>query len=645
MSMRQRRITIVLAMLVLLSGILFPATAQTRFADVPASDWSWAIPAINRMAEKGIINGYDHAATGLRIYEPAGPVTRVQVMVLLYESMRAAGALSPNDQYTSKYLTMMNTAAIPQWAHTHVAYALEKNLLSLEEMGGMMDRSGREPVSRAASREEVAVMFGRALAQKHSLSTSARLSFLDAELISTSAIPYVDLLVRLGIIRGDDTNRFNPRANVRRAEMAIITNNAFNEFAKSDTPIVIEIPTPKEEEKEPPKPDTSRLPTRTWEILRLNADHTILYVINEEDYTTAIDLPFGVTVEIRGREVDRRHLANEVGEKATFYYDSQNRLTRIEVKAPFEGTIRNITPMSGYTSVIVQQGTSSRDRMTFEVDSSTRIQEDGRTLRLSDLQVDDLVAVTYEGEKAVEIQRLFDPDRAEGILHEAVSTRSFPTTLKLRMTGDVVRSFDVEENVLVRINGRRMELRDLRAGDILTLQLRNREVISVEVTRIERTAKETGTIYEILRGVSGRMQMVVTVDGQRITYDNIPANVPVYLDNERSSFAQLEPGYEVTVEVRNGEVYEIEARRITRRLRLEGTINENQTSSGRLILNVREAASSRVERVVVQLTADTIIDGRDGQPLLQRQLQRGDDVDVIGDYLGDVFMAQRVIVY
>ncbi|NLK38009.1 MAG: S-layer homology domain-containing protein, partial [Epulopiscium sp.] len=79
-----------------------------------------------------------------------------------------------------------------------------------------------------ASRESVAVIFGKMLGHLYTVDNNASLSFLDKGSIASSSVPYVDLLSRLGILVGDTDNNFTPKAYINRAEMAVVASKTYD---------------------------------------------------------------------------------------------------------------------------------------------------------------------------------------------------------------------------------------------------------------------------------------------------------------------------------------------------------------------------------------------------------------------------------
>ena len=67
---------------------------------------------------------------------------------------------------------------------------------------------------RNATREDVGVIFGKALSKVYTVNQSAALKYNDKNAITASSVPYLELLNRLNLMVGDANNNFNPKANI-----------------------------------------------------------------------------------------------------------------------------------------------------------------------------------------------------------------------------------------------------------------------------------------------------------------------------------------------------------------------------------------------------------------------------------------------
>ncbi|NLK73325.1 MAG: S-layer homology domain-containing protein [Clostridiales bacterium] len=193
--------------------------AQVSFKDV-ASDY-WAFNYIDFTAQKGIINGFPDGT-----FMPADPVTKEQSLAMIYRSMKAANALKSTDDYTSKYLDIMDSYNIAEWARTYVAYALEYNIIDQQDLITFTVESGLDFIGMPASRQEVAEWAAKALGKK--TSPLYMVDYLDNADIDTEAFPFIDLMFRYGVMIGDDNNNFRPYYTITRAEFAAVCSRVYN---------------------------------------------------------------------------------------------------------------------------------------------------------------------------------------------------------------------------------------------------------------------------------------------------------------------------------------------------------------------------------------------------------------------------------
>lgn len=646
-----KKIIAFLMVLLLVTGSITPAAASIQFHDVTSDHWAYS--HIRRAADLGIISGYDHPETFQRVYDPDSPVTRLQAVVMVYETLQAADQLESGNDYVSRYNTMVNSAGIP-WGQKQVAYALEYDIITTAELSEIMDREPAEPTQKTALREEVAVFFSRALQGEEASNDVVSMDYEDAEEISAEAIPHVGFLTEEDILRGDDIGNFNPKAGIRRSEMAAMISKSYDWLDDHNGAIIIELP-PIEgidddedlddiDAEDEASIDDSLI---TGEIVRVNTGTRILYLIDESDDLRSFDIRADTIIEIDGNERSITNLAREEGEVAVLHFDESGRLLKIQVgeeETEFTGRINTIEDRGEYDVIIVHSTDDASDRRTFRVYDDTRIREDGRTLVREDLRTRDRVTIEAEGIRATYIEIGVQDRDTEGILDQAISFRTYPLELELRRSDDEIITYEIDDDVLVRIDGSRAELDELRRNDIVSLTLRSGLVTVIEAERIDRSSIERGTIYELTTSVN-RRKLVLLDGNQEKEYTDFADRVRVYIDNEREEFGMLQPGYEVRLEIQNGQVVEIDAESRVSRDVVQGKIREALVSLNRLIVNNVISDTGRTEQVSVYVASDTVILDEDGNAIRLRDLYRDDEVIITGSYVDDIFVAHRIIVY
>lgn len=203
---------------VLVAGSLPVTASAATFSDI--NEVSWASSTIQAVSDKGLINGYEDGT-----FRAKNNVTYSEAMVMIYNLMDRTGNLKAGATNALPiYQSVLNTYKIPTWSQSTVAYGLSAQILTAADLPKFVTNG----TSNAATRQDVAVMFGRALSEKYDIYAGTGVKYNDIWRISDEAMPYVDLLTRLGIVSGDDKGNFNPTANITRAEMAVMMNKTYD---------------------------------------------------------------------------------------------------------------------------------------------------------------------------------------------------------------------------------------------------------------------------------------------------------------------------------------------------------------------------------------------------------------------------------
>lgn len=208
-----------LALAVMLAAGSMPATALAAdFKDI--NEVPWASSSITAAADRNLISGYEDGT-----FRAKNNVTYTECMVMLYNVLSKTNSLQSMDTSSmAGYYATFSSMGIPTWAQASVLYGLGTNVLYLSDLTKFYD-SG---VARAATRQDVAIFFGRALETKYDLLKTPTVIYNDQWKISDTAVAYVDLLSRLGIFSGDDNKNFNPDAPITRGEMAVVMNKTYD---------------------------------------------------------------------------------------------------------------------------------------------------------------------------------------------------------------------------------------------------------------------------------------------------------------------------------------------------------------------------------------------------------------------------------
>ena len=205
-----KRLSLFLLVAALLVTMIPSAFAANSFTDVRSTDWF--SDAVSYVQERGLMSG-----TSATHFSPNEPTTRAMLVTILY---RAAG--QPETTGQSSFADVL---ARDYFANA-VAWASENNIVT----GYSRTRFGsNDPVSR----EQIATLLWR---YAGSPSAGSAQNFSDRNQISDYAADAVNWARANGIVNGRPGNRFDPKANATRAEVATILRNFLSQQPNTDTP-------------------------------------------------------------------------------------------------------------------------------------------------------------------------------------------------------------------------------------------------------------------------------------------------------------------------------------------------------------------------------------------------------------------------
>ena len=219
----KRKLTLFLSAVMAASSLPMTAYAA-NFKDINDVPWSGASAVINSVADRGLLSGYDDGT-----FRARNNVTYCEAMQMVYTTLTKTGNASFDAVSVYSYMSVLDTYKVPKWAQMAVAYGLSEGILDMQMVvtkfaGG----------TKAATRDDVATIFGNALGKVYGKEkdTSAAATFADYWTIPVTAVEQVNMLKKLGIVSGDEYNRFNPKKNINRAEMAVMLNKTYDVLAE-----------------------------------------------------------------------------------------------------------------------------------------------------------------------------------------------------------------------------------------------------------------------------------------------------------------------------------------------------------------------------------------------------------------------------
>lgn len=223
--MKKKLLAVFSAAAIAVSGLGSTVAYGSVYADINNVPWPEAATYIDEAYSLGLMMGY--VENGQRYCKAKNNVTYCEAVQLMYAIMSTYSGTSVSSTVVSKWTNVMATKNIPSWAYNAVAYALENGILSQNDISIFMASSSKQNNAR---REDVAVIFGKALAKIYGLASNPTISYGDKSSVASTSVPYLELLNRLNIMVGDANNNFNPKTNINRAEMSVIVTKTYNKL-------------------------------------------------------------------------------------------------------------------------------------------------------------------------------------------------------------------------------------------------------------------------------------------------------------------------------------------------------------------------------------------------------------------------------
>ena len=215
-------LTVAIAAATLVPTIIFAKS----FPDV-GTGWEWAAPSISKLADQGIIKGFNDGK-----YYPNKYVSFEETAKLL------TGLLNPTSSELAKarseYKDTVKKYGVSDWAIDSVSYMLYREIMSVSDVSKASTMNYFKTGADRAypERNAVAVYYAKALGLSGSGDTNL-LKHKDIDKIPAVTKGYLASLIDAGIFKSTGSEGyFNGSRGIRRSEMALITDTSY-EYLKS----------------------------------------------------------------------------------------------------------------------------------------------------------------------------------------------------------------------------------------------------------------------------------------------------------------------------------------------------------------------------------------------------------------------------
>ncbi len=533
----KRKAAILLAVC-MLSANFSVSSYGANFSDINNVPWPGAVTYINTVSDLGLMVGDIDAKTGKSMFRAKDHVTYCETTQLAYALLKKSGKLKQtNSDMVSRWTQVMQGYNIPAWAYESVAYALENNIISLTDTSRFVTKKNGVVTNNYASRESVAVIFGKFLSHLYDVDVNAVLSFHDKNSIAVTSVPYVDLLSRLNIMVGDTNYNFTPKAAINRAETAVLVSKTYDVLKNNTTTT----------------PSSGNVISGTVISIEQNGNNKLLAIttdkgdkqgfiidsstnIYEGDTTKIINISIieigdGVSIEYSGAKANIVRLVNDVVPSVT------------EAK----GRIEDITPSR---ITLIDNDKNTKD---YYFANEFDIQLDKKTISQKDLidEFDEYIldaTLTLDGSENI-VSAAITRGKETGNTGILVSISEDELSVKADKNSKT-QDFEWVSNPDIYLEGKESTVSKVRRkADDTTFyvkyyldskdRVKKAMVSEDEFGENDTKSTITGTIYAI---DEDSVRIRKKSDGKRETYD-FASKVKYYLDGDSCSFRDIEKAF------------------------------------------------------------------------------------------------------
>lgn len=469
------------------SALVFSNVGMSFGASYADMSKHWAESYVQNIKDKQIISGYEDGS-----FKPDKAVSKIEAIIMISKMFNIQ---TINQVYSSKkqeWESKFIGYNIPDWSWPYMVYALDRQIIPGTDayLSTLMDQKNIKNQS-PAPRYEVMVYMVRALSLEAELPKTAVLKYKDIQSIPVQAIPYIDLMVKKGVIgeKGDPDGNFGAMRAVTRGEMAVMLSNAYalaGEISSNDT-----------------------------------------IQVNNGAQTNVDTVQSTTTIPSTGTQAVVNNSYSVI-----------------------DGVIELVSTSGDNTSFTIS--TASGLLQSFSNDNSQIQYKIGNTpASLKDLKTKDKVKVLYE--EGYKVRSVIIADKEQKI-SGVFSGTGMGTTVQLLKDGQV-QSYVYDASTKITLDGINVSLVQLKANDQIEIFVVSGRATDIKAYTANNTVIEpnvvqsrikNGVIKEILMYPAKTQIVVVDSDDKKYTLD-ISIDTRIKIDGRRSTTNDLKLGYSVDI--------------------------------------------------------------------------------------------------
>lgn len=591
----------VLSLLLVVSMLLSIATVASaaKFSDVD-SNYSWAQEAIETLSEDKVITGYEDGT-----FKPGKSITRQEAIALF---SRALGASAQTNETIVNFAHGIYEVELEECADSYAvkqgAYLVYRKVLSIDEVIDYLSNNTR---NTELKRYEAATLIAKALGAdawlKNNEDVETKLSYADVNDIPAKYVDYVFYTTTLGIMGDMGNNKFGPKENVTRAQIAVMIKRIADmmEFEYVGG-VVATVDTLK---------NNLTVKTADGETVKFAVSNSDAVYI-DANRVSLTDIEAGMEIAI-------------ILSKGVLYQIDAISYTEDE---SFSGEYKGqITDNSGTTVKIADITKEGSPISSFKLASNAVIFVNGQTAEnIKAIANGDYVTVQLSGGLVVRLTSQSKEETLTGLKIKHIDAASVDgVVLTVEDKNGDEAEYIVKENVNVTKNSTPSAMTDLVVGDTVVLTLEYGVIKSIKAVGLTKTLE--GTIEEIT--ISNQTSYItISKDGSKTKYI-MSRNCAVTLEGEKASVYDLRLGAYVKLKTESETVISISSEVVESALQVTGKIKTINTAYNLLVLDMETATGTAEKQLFLKDTAK-IIDSVTGKTLTIKGLKVGNIITAAG---------------
>ncbi len=517
---------ILLSFMLSLSAVYAAPAGSGTFTDV--NDDHWAARYITDMYNKGIIMGTVQGDK--RYFRPEDNISKVESVILIARSMGSTGNNAEVDAAYNKYKPMLDQARIPDWAEKEVAYAMDKGVVTQNDLNTFIDKGGSQT---KLLRYEAAVYIVRAMgleSEAKGLNDPA-LGYTDSKSVPDWARAYVKVAAKQGVFDkdGDYSGRFNPGNQLKRSEIAKILSISYERLNKS-----------------PGSPSTEISGT-VFSVFY--GSDPIITIVDKNGIRASYHLA-GAAVKKDGKAATINDLEHDDNIKAIISGDKVLSIEATPGEKNYTGTLTEIKT-DGALLKLTMDTDDGEVRLTLSDDAD--IKRNRKTAEWTDLKRgDELKAIEKDGTLVSVIATSMDRSISGSITKICIS--SMPSITVTGEDGD--ETYGISKDARIKVDGRTAVdgIYNLHLGFLIDADVESDEIVKINAS----TEKENYMISGTIKRVDNNAKLVsITVydESSKKTSDKVvlvTSDTKIYDDDgDIIRLRDLDEGDAVTARVQN----------------------------------------------------------------------------------------------